>query len=122
MDIKSTPVDPVAFFAEHAGYSYDPRTQTPEEGRLECARKLADAERRGSDAGISFQWKHDDITNAEFEDTDAPYPLWLCLCFDENGSVVASVGGVDFGRDGVPQSDPYRRVVEAEMALEAMDA
>lgn len=113
--------DPVAFFYANAGVSYNPKTQTPEEGRTEGARKLADAERFASAAGLCFRWQHDDITSAEHEDTDSPYPLWLCTCYDEFGKVVGSLGGVDFGDNGQPWGDPYRRVVEAEIAMEVLD-
>ena len=54
------------FFFDCACHSYDPRTETPEQGRTRCALDLAAAEA--------------------------------------------------FGRDGSPWGDPYRRVVEAELA------
>jgi hypothetical protein len=48
------------------------------------------------------------------------YKQWVCCMFDENGELVQSLGGVDFGRDVEPWGPPYRRVVEAELALEEM--
>ena len=35
---------PAEFFFTHAGYSYDPKTETPEQGRAKCAQRLAEAE------------------------------------------------------------------------------
>lgn len=111
---------PEQFFYRCAGYSYDPKTQTPEEGRKECAAKLAHAERRGSDAGLSFEWAEDDIDSSSFRNDRDPYPLWLCVCRRMDGTAAASLGGVDFGRYCNPYGDSYRRVVEAELAMESL--
>jgi hypothetical protein len=37
---------------------------------------------------------------------------------DEDGKIVQSLCFIDFGRDGSPWGDSYKRVVEAELALE----
>lgn len=112
---------PAEFFYAHAGSSYDPRTETPEQGRARCAERLAQAEREGSDRGFSFEWGIDDIDSSEFEDReDAPHALWECICRDVEGKLIGSLGGVDFGEGGEPWGDPYRRVVEAEIALAAL--
>ena len=58
------------FFLKHAGYSYNPKTETLMQGRIRSARALAKAEREA--------------------------------------------------RDGEPWGDPYRRIVEAELAIEAL--
>ena len=111
-----------AFFYKHAGYSYTPGRETKEQGRRRCARALAAAELAARDAGASFDWDHDpDCTSADFSDADPPWRLWECIARDANGNIFASLGGIDFGRDGTPWSDPYRRVVEAELALEMPD-
>ena len=43
------------FFYENAGYSYDPKTETPEQGRIRCARDLADAEMVGQRLGYVLE-------------------------------------------------------------------
>ena len=109
----------VAFFHKHAGYSYG--SEGPEAGRIRCARALADAERAGSDAGFSFEWEHDhDIDSSEWRDDVEPYATWACYCRDVNGILLSSLHGIDFGPDGEPWDQPYRRVVEAELASEAL--
>jgi hypothetical protein len=40
---------------------------------------------------------------------------------DPEGTVVANLGGVDFGRDVEPWGNPYARVVEAELASDLID-
>lgn len=118
MSTKQTPVE---FFYANAAYSYNPATQTEEEGRRQCAELLADAERRGSDAGLAFEWSIDrDSDSSDWSDDPDPWQVWQCLCRDESGDVVAALAGIDFGRDGDPWGDNYRRVVEAELAAEAL--
>lgn len=110
----------VLFFKRHAGYSIAPG-ETREQGRLRCARALADAEARGRDAGLSFEWSVDpDSDSSDWCDEMPTWQVWQCYAHDESGAVVAYMGAVDFGRDGSPHSDPYRRVVEAELAAEAL--
>lgn len=109
-----------SFFWENGGYGYS-QNQTPEEGRKACAITLADAARKAFDNNYSFEWEQDDITNQDFEDSEGgPYYLWCCICRDDTGKVLASLCGIDFGRDKSPWGEPYRRVVEAELALEAI--
>lgn len=107
------------FFYEQAGYSYDPKGETQEQGKRRCAQLMAYAERRASADGYSYEWSVDPyITSSDFCDDPEPWALWTCLMRDEEGKVVKSLGGIDFGRDGEPWGDPYRRVVEAELAME----
>lgn len=116
------------FFLRHAGYSYDSKTETPMQGRIRCARGLAKAEHWARDQGYSFQWKIDPNTDssdwiADNEDGGrncSPWHTWYCTARNANGQSRASLGGVDFGRDRDPWMDPYRRVVEAELASEVM--
>lgn len=112
------------FFFRHAGYSYDPATETPEQGRARCARcamDLAAAEAFGRAAGLSFDWSVDPyVDSSDWSDDPEPWAQWQCLCYDAAGNVCQSLHAVDFGRDGSPWSDPYRRVVEAELAAEHM--
>lgn len=117
-------VTPYHFFLSHAGYSYDPKTQTPMQGRIECAKLLADAERKAREAGCSFHWDIDPtITSRDWCSRGQsgyrdPWETWCCRMRDPQGDIVATLGGIDFGRDGSPWGDPYRRVVEAELACE----
>lgn len=122
------------FFFENAGYSYNPATETEAEGRLRCARQLAQAEAWAQAEGLEYVWEDDpDCTEDDFE-------------FPEDKAHVREHGAVgcilyrpcpDHGADckhaehlaslwGITESlnnrerDNYRRVVEAELALEAI--
>lgn len=106
------------FFFDRAGWSYGPG-ETPQAGRMRCAVELAAAESRARQEGCSFQWEIDpDIDSREFSNRRPYYALWQCLMRDASGEVVQSLHGIDFGRDKEPWGDPYRRVVEAELAAE----
>jgi hypothetical protein len=119
--MTTSKLTPFEFFYEHAGYGYDPAKQTEDEGRRESAQRLADAERWASDEGYSFEWEVDqDIDSSDFDDSPEPWALWVCVCRNLEGEVTASLCGIDFGRDGEPWGDYYRRVAEAELALETM--
>lgn len=97
------------FFFEHAGYSVPP-------GRAVCAVQYAEAEEKAREAGCSFEWGPCDTTSQEFSKVRPFYPLWRCSMRDPKGKMCASMCGIDFGRDKAPWGDPYRRVVEAELA------
>ena len=45
------------FFLSRAGYSYDPKTQTPMQGRIESAKRLAGAEKWARANGVYFVWE-----------------------------------------------------------------
>lgn len=108
------------FFYVNAGWSYGPG-ETPDEGRRRCAAALATAERKGRAAGLSFSWEIDpDSTSADWSDERPAWAQYQCTAYDADGGAVAYLGGIDFGRDGSPHSDSYRRVVEAELAAEAL--
>ena len=121
-------MNPYQFFLKHAGYSYDPATQSPMQGRIQGARRLAAAERKARDSDYYYMWAIDPHTDSsEFGDNldngklGEPWALWYCVCYKPGNEPLASLGGIDFGRDGEPWGNPYRRVVEAELALEALD-
>lgn len=108
------------FFLKHAGYSYDPKTETPQAGRSRCARQLAKAERDARALGYTFEWD-DDPDGRDDSDEDVE-TCESCVCLDgevgadedRNSHILAVLGGIcDATRE-------YRRVVEAELALEAL--
>ena len=86
-----------AFFWRHGGYSFDPLTETPEQGRKRCAINYADDESRGRAAGFSFEWQIDsDIDSSEWDDSPNPWSTWNCVCRDSSDRVVSSLCGIDF--------------------------
>ena len=91
------------FFYKHAGYSYGPG-QTKRQGRMEGAMKLAQAEQEAEARNWTIEWSYD----------DQPYEVLVAVLKDEHGNSIGSLGGI-----GDPDSN-YRRVVEAELALEAL--
>lgn len=103
----------VEFFREHAGLSYRPAVETPEQGRERGARELARAERWAKDQGIRFAWADD------YHDERPDYTPQTCeyvVALDEDGNNLTGLGCID------DADDDYRRVIEAELALEAMDS
>ena len=105
------------FFFENAGYSYDPKRETPQQGKLRCARQLAAAERWLSEQpGHEIEWAVDDHPDRSGIDHDGPlYGCIVTLASEEQ----ASLWGIDLGPEG-DLSDPYARVVVAELASELM--
>lgn len=110
------------FFYEHAGYSHDPKKETAEQGRIRCAIELAKAEEQARGLGWGFEWSEDwDIGSHKeyygagscYEDSE-PTTCESCVCKDEDGEVLASLGCID------DATREYRRVVEAELADEAL--
>lgn len=107
------------FFFDHAGYSYDPKTETVEQGRERCARELAAAERRLNDSA-------DFYVNVSPEDDpmdEKDGPQWVVTLyrrhdFPQPDEVVGSLGCIDTETD----ADPYLRVVAAELADEHLCA
>lgn len=116
--LNSSTLDARSFFYENAGFSYDPKKESEEAGRKRCARALADAEQGARNLGYSFDWEPDEIDSSDFSDERPAWGLFVCVMYRPDGTVCGSLSGVDFGRDGSPHADPYRRVVEAELALE----
>lgn len=105
------------FFYTNAGWSYDPAVETKAQGRARCAKALARAEARALDSGLRYVWHVD--SNASSRDfCDKDYPLWACMLVRGESEILESLGGIDFGENGQPWGDPYKRVVEAELALE----
>ena len=108
----------VRFFFREAGYSYDPKTEKPLTGRWRGAYQLADAERHARTMEWSYRWEPDlepidYITGSDGNDDEQPDELLGCVLVNSRGEVLGSLWGI-----GDP-SAAYRRVVEAELALEA---
>jgi len=127
------PLNPYQFFFKHAGSSYNPATETRMQGRIRGARALAKAERLARQRGYCFQWSiHPHSSSADWISNNedggrncSPWQVWQCALHGEGatfqGTVGASLHSIDFGRDGTPWGDPYRRVVEAELAQEVLN-
>jgi hypothetical protein len=104
----------IAFFMKHAGYARKPGESVAQAMR-HTATRLAKAEQYAIDHGWSVEWQNDpeSYQMGDAEDTPPNEVLWAALR-DEDGNVLASLGGI-----GDPSRE-YGRVVEAELALEAM--
>ena len=112
----------VAFFAEHGGLSYFPDRETPEEGRDRNARGFARAEAAAKAQGLTILWTDDWEVDHEREFPDA-YPMHEggpTTCeraeISHEGETFGSLGCID------DASDEYKRVVEAELAYDALPA
>jgi len=107
--------DTEQFFYDHAGWSYNRGTETPEEGRARGARKLAAAERRLKDGPYYVNYKPDD----QPWNGDEPYdgPLWIATLWSVAGSTSGEVLGA-IGSVPAELGDPYMRVIAAELADE----
>lgn len=127
------------FFLSNAGYSYDAKVETKLQGRIRGAQALARAERWAKEENLEYDWVFDEGCTAdqfEFqEDIDHVNehggvgcilyrPCAQCAervvkerC--KHDEVLGSLWGITESLDN-RQRDNYRRVVEAELALEAM--
>ena len=107
------------FFYDHAGFSYNPDTETPDQGRERCAIQLALAERIARSAGAFFIWEDDWLVGShlsEFGDAYDKEPTtceWCGLYLPEQPHPLISLGCID------DADDDYRRVVQAELAAAA---
>lgn len=116
---KVGPSEAELFFFEHAGFSFDPKTETPDEGRWGCARSLAAAESRLK-AG-PFYVDHEPDSEPWDADVEWDGPVWVVSLYRVDGSaepeLLGSLGGV-----GCEDGDPYLRVVAAQLADEYLPA
>lgn len=97
------------FFFEHAGYVVGHRA----EGALQLAR----AEAFADDNGWVASWEWDDCPDLSWmseAERAEPHEVLCCLLRDADGNVLASLCGI------VDPDNAYRRVVVAELSLEAM--
>ena len=101
------------FFKANAGWATPP-------GRAACALALARAEADAADHDVTFVWEDDsDAYFCDPEGYEGAEEILSCMAFQpceccgKPDEVVASLGGI------ADPNDDYRRVVEAELALEA---
>ena len=104
------------FFFDNAGCSYDPKTETKQEGQARGAAELAKAMHYALDKGWTFEWDHDAGESCNCGEKNCGHTVEYCLLEDaSNGNrILGSLSGI------CGATADYRRVVEAELALEAM--
>lgn len=127
---------PVHFFYANAGYSYPANASKAEQckARWDCARKYARAEQWAQDEQLVYVWEHDPhTTEADFDFPEdkahvREHGAVGCIlyrpCADhgtdcKHAEHLASLWGITESLDN-RERDNYRRIVEAELALEAM--
>jgi len=100
------------FFYDNAGGCYDPATETWEEGRTRSAVRLAQAETWAVQEGLRYCWwpDPDGCCMDDCDHADCEY----CELVHPDGIVRESLSGI------CGATPDYRRVVQAELALEAM--
>ena len=77
--------------------------------------KLAKAEQEAEARDWTVEWSYDDLPyDMGDAETEMPSEVLVAVLKDASGNVLGSLGGI-----GDPDSN-YRRVVEAELALEAL--
>jgi hypothetical protein len=119
------------FYTQHGGGGYDPDKESEDEGMLRYAVSLAKAERWFEDSEGEWEWMTDDHPDRSWLDPDDGRTIWMCAAhirkpegeWAEPGEPEwnhESLSGIDLGLDGDPDTDPYARVVQAELALELM--
>jgi hypothetical protein len=110
----------VRFFFSHAGYSWNPQTETPTQGRWRTARDLTRAEGYANANDWTFEWSDDWACGSHVREygsesyPEEPSTCETCLLRDAEGNVLESLGCID------DASAEYRRVVQAELASEAL--
>ena len=104
------------FFLKNGACSYNPSIEAKRQGYARMARLLAKAERDARALGYTFEWQDDWSVRDHVKEfdcyTEQPSTCETCLMLDSNGKVVQSLGCID------DATREYRRVVEAELALE----
>lgn len=133
---------PFQFFQKWAGFSRNP-DESIASGRARCAHALVQAEKDARAADLVFVWEYEenpDVSWMDAEQTadynDARLEMLSCYCFQDaecgfcndaqdarrrhgKVSILASLGGVSVYPDEAGRA--YRRVVEAELAQEAIE-
>ena len=115
------------FFYEHAGWSYGSAKETEEEGRARGAQELARAEEEAERRAWSVEWVYDEEPCLSCECgssecpcfTGEPHETYTAILYPDGlnydpHNVLASLGSI------CEPSREYRRVINAELALEAL--
>jgi hypothetical protein len=111
-----------SFFKANAGY----RVGHSAEGALRLARASLLLSELESQELVSIEWQHDDYADRgpiDWGGSEKEIAQWnrsvheveWCSIRNENGEILASLSGI------WDADDRYRRVVEAELALECME-
>lgn len=117
------------FFYKHAGYAYPAGASKAqrERARWDNAKALADAEREAEERGWAVEWDHDPEAETDWMDEEqlrdfenGRLEVLNALLTDEDGNVLASLGGVALY--GNSEGRATARVVEAELAVEALSS
>ena len=110
------------FFLKNGASSYNPSIETKRQGYARMARLLAKAERDARALGYTFDWEYDS-DGCIGCDCDSPdcacstgesHECLVCLMRDSHGICCQSLASI------CEPSREYRRVVEAELALEEL--
>ena len=106
----------VDFFRKHAGYSVRPG-ESKAKGKTRGAQALARAEAEAEARGWTVEWNDD--PEEWWGDVERPFEVLTAVLRDADGRSLASLGGI--GMTGTRKTDAdYRRVIEAELADEAI--
>lgn len=104
----------IRFFRKHGGYSKGPGESTSQ-AKTRSATAMARAEAEANSRGWRVEWEGDPESYDPGDETDyEPKEVLGAVLRDGDGKVLASLWGI---------ADPtrqYRRVVEAELAAEAL--
>lgn len=118
--------DAVSFFYFNAGSSYMPGRESQVVGQLLGADEMARAEQWARHEGAAFEWIDDNEPADVWNEDTATYdrlPAMVCLMRMRSSCghmhVVASLGAIVESADWREQMN-YRRVIQAELALEAL--
>jgi|SRR5262252_38931 len=101
------------FFYDNGATSWNPQTETQEQGRERGAKELAAAEQHALEQNWHFDWDADDPCDHE-DGVCSREPEYCQLWDAERENLLASLSMI------CDADDNYRRVVQAELALEAM--
>lgn len=125
--VKLTPAE--QFFYSHAGFGYPTGSDAKQQeaAHVQHAKSLARAEAESEKRGWTIEWEHDQDADTSWMDPEqlddyesGRTEILTAILRNENGDVLASIGGVALNARS-SQRDDYGRVVEAELAQEALD-
>lgn len=112
--MKTYDVSAFVFFRDNAGFCQH-ANETEKHARQRCARALARAERWLSQQnGHTVEWSEDDYPDRSGIDHSGPL---YCCAVEVPGIGRESLCGIDLG-ENASLSEPYTRVVVAELASE----